>query len=91
MIHADLPCQSMGCGFLSGGMAVADPAAAPIPVGTECRSSAVRGKKRHSIHGGKAGAPVGNRNAYRHGMRSAAVGEVSRLIRQLNSGIEEAA
>ena len=43
------------------------------------------------MHGGKAGAPMGNRNAYRHGMRSAEVAEVRRLVRQLNNAIEEAA
>ena len=32
----------------------------------------MRGRKRCRIHGGaNPGAPVGNRNAYRHGMRSA--------------------
>ena len=40
--------------------------------GTECQCPAMRGRKRCRIHGGaNPSAPVGNRNAYRHGMRSA--------------------
>ena len=37
--------------------------------GKPCRSPAVRGKRRCRMHGGAAGsgAPVGNKNAFRHG------------------------
>ena len=41
-------------------------------VGDSCRAPAVRGKKRCRMHGGnKSGAPNGNRNAWKHGDRSA--------------------
>ena len=41
--------------------------------GSPCRSPAVRGKGRCRMHGGAAGsgAPEGNRNALRHGCRTA--------------------
>ena len=37
--------------------------------GAPCRSPAVRGKRRCRMHGGAAGsgAPIGNKNALRHG------------------------
>ena len=37
--------------------------------GNPCRSPAVRGKRRCRMHGGAAGsgAPIGNKNALRHG------------------------
>ena len=37
--------------------------------GTPCRSPAVRGKRRCRMHDGAAGsgAPIGNKNALRHG------------------------
>ncbi|MES2119747.1 MAG: HGGxSTG domain-containing protein [Pseudomonadota bacterium] len=39
--------------------------------GTECRSPAVKGRKRCRMHGGtNPGAPRGNRNAWKHGARS---------------------
>jgi glucans biosynthesis protein len=40
--------------------------------GTACRSPAVRGKQRCRLHGGtNPGPPKGNRNAWKHGNRSA--------------------
>jgi hypothetical protein len=41
--------------------------------GRPCRSPAVRGKRRCRMHGGAAGsgAPVGNKNAFRHGYYTA--------------------
>jgi len=40
--------------------------------GTACRSPAINGKARCRMHGGKgSGAPSGNRNAWKHGARSA--------------------
>ena len=37
--------------------------------GKPCQSPAVRGKRRCRMHGGAAGsgAPIGNKNAFRHG------------------------
>jgi hypothetical protein len=55
--------------------------------GTPCRSPAVRGKRRCRMHGGAAGsgAPIGNKNAMRHGRYTAeAVAErrgIATLIR----------
>ena len=57
--------------------------------GTECQSPAVKGKARCRMHGGKgSGAPKGNRNAYKHGSRSAEARELLALIRQLGAGSE---
>jgi len=40
--------------------------------GTECQSPAVSGKRRCRMHGGtNPGAPIGNRNARKHGAYSA--------------------
>lgn len=40
--------------------------------GTECQSPAVSGKRRCRMHGGtNPGPPKGNRNAWKHGGRSA--------------------
>jgi glucans biosynthesis protein len=55
--------------------------------GKPCRSPVVRGKRRCRMHGGAAGsgAPVGNKNALRHGYYSAEAiarrRQVSELIR----------
>jgi len=40
--------------------------------GTPCKAPAVHGKKRCRFHGGAAGsgAPIGNKNAYKHGYYS---------------------
>ena len=41
--------------------------------GSPCKSRPVTGRKRCRMHGGTSpGAPKGNRNAWRHGERSAA-------------------
>ena len=49
--------------------------------GSPCRSPAVRGRRRCRMHGGAAGsgAPPGNRNAWRHGGRTAEAMAVRRL------------
>ncbi len=49
--------------------------------GSPCRSPAVRGRRRCRMHGGAAGsgAPTGNRNAFRHGGRTAEAVEIRRL------------
>ena len=64
--------------------------------GEPCRSPAVRGKLRCRMHGARAGAPEGNRNALRHGHYTAeAVAErrelrtLLRQARALISGLEE--
>ncbi|WP_443478159.1 HGGxSTG domain-containing protein [Novosphingobium aerophilum] len=50
--------------------------------GAECRSPAVRGKQRCRMHGGNScGAPKGNRNAWKHGDRSAQTEAEMKLVR----------
>ncbi|QEA16436.1 hypothetical protein FRF71_10005 [Novosphingobium ginsenosidimutans] len=52
--------------------------------GRPCQAPALRGKRRCRMHGGKgSGAPKGNRNAWKHGARSAETGEVLALARKL--------
>ena len=64
--------------------------------GNPCRSPAVRGKRRCRMHGGAAGtgAPIGNKNALRHGHYTAeaiaqkrAVAELIRLSRATLAGL----
>ncbi|WP_435200541.1 HGGxSTG domain-containing protein [Qipengyuania sp. 902] len=53
--------------------------------GTECQSPAVNGKKRCRMHGGtNPGAPKGNKNAWKHGARSAEASVMAKLIEQLS-------
>ena len=50
--------------------------------GAPCRSPAVGGVGRCRMHGGKgSGAPRGNRNAWKHGVRSARFMEIARYVR----------
>ncbi|MGN7161824.1 HGGxSTG domain-containing protein [Sphingomonas sp. SAFR-052] len=50
--------------------------------GTPCQSPAVRGKRRCRMHGGtNPGAPRGNRNALKHGLRTAEVSALRRILR----------
>ncbi|WP_430625007.1 HGGxSTG domain-containing protein [Rhizorhabdus histidinilytica] len=50
--------------------------------GLPCRSPAVNGNRRCRMHGGKgSGAPRGNRNAWKHGLRSAWIRSVVRYLR----------
>lgn len=52
--------------------------------GRPCRSPAVKGKMRCRMHGGNGnGAPQGNRNAWKHGGRSAASMAAMARIRAL--------
>ncbi|WP_447754275.1 HGGxSTG domain-containing protein [Sphingopyxis fribergensis] len=53
--------------------------------GKACQSPAVKGKKRCRMHGGAkgSGAQPGNRNAWKHGLRSAAVQTDLRQMRAL--------
>jgi uncharacterized protein YjcR len=49
-----------------------------------CKGLAVRGKRRCRMHGGtNPGAPKGNKNAWKHGERSAAAIEWRRMMREL--------
>ena len=56
--------------------------------GSPCRSPAVRGKRRCRMHGGAAGSggQPGNRNAWRHGARSAGALALRRAVRELLRG-----
>ncbi|WP_422785855.1 HGGxSTG domain-containing protein [Rhizorhabdus argentea] len=50
--------------------------------GDPCRSPAVNGSRRCRMHGGKgSGAPRGNRNAWKHGIRSEWIRAVARYLR----------
>jgi hypothetical protein len=53
--------------------------------GTPCRSPAVRGKRRCRMHGGAkgSGGQPGNRNAWKHGARSAEALALRRTVREL--------
>jgi len=63
--------------------------------GNPCRSPVVRGKRRCRMHGGAAGsgAPVGNKNAWRHGYYSAEAishrRRISKLIRVARDTLAE--
>jgi hypothetical protein len=50
--------------------------------GTPCKSPAVKGKCRCRMHGGArgSGAPVGNKNAYKHGLFTAEALSERRLL-----------
>ena len=53
--------------------------------GTSCQAPAVRGKKRCRMHGGAkgSGAPVGNKNALKHGMYTRETLEFQKHVRDL--------
>ena len=51
--------------------------------GSPCRSPAVRGKRRCRMHGACAGPPRGNRNALKHGQRTAEALAWRRRVREL--------
>ena len=59
--------------------------------GRPCRSPAVKGKRRCRMHGGAdgSGAPRGNRNAWRHGARTAEALALQRQVRELVRGARE--
>ena len=58
--------------------------------GAECRSPAVKGKQRCRMHGGKgSGAPIGNRNARKHGGYSAKTKEAVRFIKSIARLVRE--
>jgi len=53
--------------------------------GKPCRSPAVRGKRRCRMHGGArgSGAPIGNKNAFRHGLYSGEAIALRRIVSEL--------
>ena len=54
--------------------------------GTECQSPAAKGKRRCRMHGGtNPGPPKGNRNAWKHGGRSAEAMAASRYFKMMAS------
>lgn len=59
--------------------------------GTPCRAPAVKGKSRCRMHGGAAGsgAPIGNRNALKHGLYTREANEMRFLIRDLERSTGE--
>ena len=57
--------------------------------GTACQCPKIKDRKRCRLHGGRAGAPKGNRNAWKHGGRSAETRETLALIRALSSQLDE--
>jgi hypothetical protein len=68
--------------------------------GNPCRSPAVRGKRRCRMHGGapRTGAPIGNKNALRHGhytaeaiARRRGLAELIRMARATLADLEERA
>ncbi len=54
--------------------------------GTPCRSPTVGGSARCRMHGGKAGAPLGNRNAHKHGLQSGRIRAIARYLRATQGG-----
>ena len=58
--------------------------------GKPCQSPAVKGKARCRMHGGRgSGAPSGNRNAWKHGAKSAGTLETLALIRELGQSLDD--
>lgn len=56
--------------------------------GTACQSPAVKGKQRCRMHGGtNRGAPRGNRNAWKHGDRSAEAEEQLKTVRAIDRNL----
>lgn len=54
-----------------------------------CKSPAVRGNKRCRMHGGKgSGAPIGNRNTYKHGFTTQESIADRKLVRLLLKGLK---
>lgn len=58
--------------------------------GTPCQSPMVHGRKRCRMHGGAygSGAPKGNKNAWKHGLRSKEYMEEKRQARETAKRLE---
>ena len=55
-----------------------------VPPGIECQSPAVHGKRRCRMHcGTNSGAPMGNRNARKHGGYSASTMAAARYLKMI--------
>ena len=68
-------------------LAAAPRCGARTRAGGACLSPAIRGRRRCRMHGGKgSGAPRGNRNAWKHGLRSARFREIARYLRATQAG-----
>jgi len=68
-------------------LATAPRCGAQTRAGAPCRSPAVGGAARCRMHGGQgSGAPRGNRNAWKHGARSAEYAEIVRELRAIERG-----
>jgi glucans biosynthesis protein len=60
--------------------------------GTPCQLPAIRGRKRCKLHGGRStGPPLGNSNALKHGLRSAAVQADREILRALRKQLAKLA
>ena len=57
--------------------------------GKPCQSPAVRGYSVCRMHGARGGAPRGNRNAFKHGLYSAEVIEMRRVVAALTRQARE--
>ncbi len=62
--------------------------------GTPCKAYKVTGKKRCRMHGAFAGAPKGNKNAWKHGQRSREFverrKEANRALREIRATMKTA-
>ena len=65
-------------------MRLAPRCGAKTRAGHPCRGPARRGKKRCRMHG-SGGAPFGNRNSEKHGLRGRAMRDMQELARLLRS------
>lgn len=82
-------------GRLRHGNPPGDPSSAPrcgarTRRGTPCKAPAVRGRRRCRMHGGtNPGPPLGNRNGWRHGRRSAAAVAARKMRTQVQLDTRE--
>lgn len=56
--------------------------------GEPCKGPAMRDKRRCRMHG-SGGAPRGNRNAYKHGLRSSEMRAMREIVRRLGREADE--
>ena len=69
----------------TGPMLISPRCGAKTRRGTPCKSPAVQGKRRCRMHGGApgSGAPLGNKNALKHGLYTKEAIAERKVIRQL--------